>query len=142
MSRNSHLDKVPGFVTFHFSKDRKLKIILSMLLTRHGKTLLCLKLGQVGGVSSSAQSGRREQAAGTWIILSLRGLKFASRWGRQDCAMKHTWEVARGVSPSACEHEHALLEQKFQLVVRLKIGRTISWIEQRAARNAENECYR
>jgi heme-degrading monooxygenase HmoA len=47
MSRESHLDKVPGFVAFHFSKVPKLKITRSTPPTPCGKTVLCLKHDQI-----------------------------------------------------------------------------------------------
>jgi hypothetical protein len=95
LSRDSHLDKVPGFVEFHLLKGPTLRIIRFMLLTRCGKTVQCLKLGP-----SRRRFGQRTVEQGTisrciWITRSSRALKFGRRWdverarwrNRKQCAV-------------------------------------------------------
>jgi hypothetical protein len=45
MSRDSHLDKVPGLWSFTFSRAPRLRITPSMPLTRCGKAGLCSRHG-------------------------------------------------------------------------------------------------
>jgi heme-degrading monooxygenase HmoA len=46
MSRDSHLDKVPGFVEFHLLRGPGAEDLTLYLLTRYGKTERCLKRGR------------------------------------------------------------------------------------------------
>jgi hypothetical protein len=78
--RDSHLEKVPGFVEFHLLGGPRLRITPCMLLTPCGKTVLYLKRGQ-----NQRRSGQHIVGQGTTsrfirIIRSSRGLRCARRW--------------------------------------------------------------
>ena len=54
MSRDSHLEKVPGFVEFHLLKGPEAEDHTLYASTLFGKTVLCSKLDQIRGVPCSA----------------------------------------------------------------------------------------
>jgi hypothetical protein len=79
VSRDSHLEKVPGFVEFHFSKVPKLRITRLMLLTPSGKTVPCLKRGPNQRRSVLRIVGQGITSRCIWITPSSRVLSFARR---------------------------------------------------------------
>src|ERR1039458_9222350 len=83
LSRDSHLDKVPGFVEFH-SRAPRLKITPSMLLIRYGKTVLYLKLGPSRRRFGQRTVGQGRISRSIWIIRSSRGSSAADGGPRQD----------------------------------------------------------
>jgi hypothetical protein len=114
----------------HLGLRRKPRTTPSMLLIRYGKTVLCLKPGPSRKRFGQRTAGQGRISRCIWIILSLRGSRSARRWEAARPRHDSYVQVAGGVNPNflclraRCDR-HARLEQKFQLVVRLKIGRTI-----------------
>jgi Antibiotic biosynthesis monooxygenase len=80
LSRDSHLDKVPGFVEFHLLRVPKLRITHYMPLTRSGKTERCLKRGPNPRHSEPRIVGQGTTSRCIWIIRSSRGSRCARRW--------------------------------------------------------------
>jgi hypothetical protein len=60
LSRDSHLEKVPGFVEFHLLKGPRLRITASTPPTRSGKAVLYLKRGP-----NQRRSGQHTVGLGT-----------------------------------------------------------------------------
>ena len=80
ISRDSHLDKVPGFVEFHLLRGPEAEDHTLYASHRCGRTGLSLKRGR-----SPKRFARRIAGQGTtsrciWITRSSRGLKFARLW--------------------------------------------------------------
>ena len=86
MSRDSHLEKVPGFVEFHLLKGPKLKTIRSTPPTQSGKTARPLKRGQDQRRSVQHIIGQGITSRCIWITHSSRGSRCARRW---DAAGQH-----------------------------------------------------
>jgi hypothetical protein len=74
MSRDSHLDKEPGFVEFHLLKGPEAE---DHTLYGLGKSCCVRGMDQIRGVPRRALVA---QATCIWIIRSSRGLRFARRW--------------------------------------------------------------
>ena len=95
LSRDSHLDKVPGFVEFHFLKGPEAEDHTLSLLTQCGKTVQCLKPGPSRRRFGQRTAGQGRISRCIWIIRSLRDLRFARRWYAE--RLRH--DACRGPDP-------------------------------------------
>jgi hypothetical protein len=79
MSRDSHLEKVPGFVEFHLLRGREARF---MPLTPSGKAVLCLKRGPNRRRSVPRIGGQGTTSRCIWITRSLKGFEVRQTVGR------------------------------------------------------------
>jgi Antibiotic biosynthesis monooxygenase len=77
MSRDSHLDKVPGFVEFTFSKVPRLRITRSTAPTPSGNSS---RHGPNPRHSGQRIVGQEITSPCIWIIRSSKGSRCARRW--------------------------------------------------------------
>jgi Antibiotic biosynthesis monooxygenase len=87
MSRDSHLEKVPGFVEFHLLKGPEAEDHTLYACTLFGRTVLCLKLGP-----NQKRSGPRiTRPAITSRCISISHSSRGSRFARRSGAASLRW---------------------------------------------------
>jgi heme-degrading monooxygenase HmoA len=144
MSRASHLDKVPGFVEFHLLKGPEAEDHTLYASHTVWESRTVFEAWTKSEAFRAAHSRAGDNRPLYLIIRSLRGSRFARRWGAARPRRDAYVEVAGVRKPRVrfcCEHDATDTldwNKRSSLPLGRKIGRS-SWIEQRAARNAENE---
>ena len=100
LSRDTHLDKVPGFVEFHLSRAPRLKTTRYMRHIRCGKTAPPLKRGRNQRPSVPRVPAPAKISRSTLVTRSSRGSNHSDRRKRQE---KDGVVLTSGVQTSAIE---------------------------------------
>jgi heme-degrading monooxygenase HmoA len=82
LSRDSHLDKVPGFVEFHLLKGPEAEDHTLYASHTVWESRAVFEAWTKSEAFRQHTAGRGRISRFIWIICSLRDLRFARRWGR------------------------------------------------------------